>query len=79
MSWTIPIYWGCKNIDIYFPKDCYYYIDINDENSVDKVIEIINTPITEKNIKALEKARELILEKYNVWDIVNDIVKEYYT
>lgn len=79
LSWTIPIYWGCKNIDVYFPKDCYYYIDIYDENSIDKVIEIINTPITNKNIKALEKARELILEKYNVWDIINDIANEYHT
>ena len=74
LSWTIPIYFGCPNIDKYFPKDSYYHIDIFDENSYEKVIEIINKPITQKNIDALEKARDLILNKYNIWATIEDIV-----
>ena len=71
---SIPIYWGCKNIDKYFPKDCYYNIDIFDENSYEKVIEIINKPITQKNIDALKEARKLILNKYNIWSTIENII-----
>lgn len=75
LSWTIPIYYGCPNIDEYFPKDCYYKIDIYNPNSLDRILNIINKPITDDNIKALSKARDLILNKYNVWDTISRIIK----
>ena len=76
LSWTIPIYWGCTNIGKYFPKDCYYEIDIFDEKSMETVIEIINKPITEKNIEALRQARELILNRYNIWATADNLIKK---
>ena len=74
LSWTIPIYFGCSNIKNYFPEDSFYIVDINDLNNIDQVIEIINRPITKKNIKSLEEARNLILNKYNIWSTINRIV-----
>ena len=74
LSWTIPIYFGCPNIDKYFPSESYYIVDINDVDNIDKVIEIINKPITEKNIEALSKARDLILNKYNMWATIDEII-----
>ena len=74
LAWTIPIYYGCPNIDKYFPKDCYYWLDINSPNCFEELEKILNTPITEKQITALRKARELILNKYNVWDVVHNII-----
>ena len=74
LSWTIPIYFGCTNISNYFPKNSYIWLDINDPNSIDKLNEIIKTPISEENIKAMEEARNLILEKYNIWELVHNIV-----
>ena len=74
LCWTIPIYYGCLNISDYFPSDCYYYIDINNSNSLEKLKEIINKPITQKNIEALEIARNLILNKYNIWQNIDDII-----
>ena len=76
LSWTIPIYWGCTNIDKYFPKDCYYNVDMFDKKSIDKVIEIIKNPITKKNIEALTEARNLILYKYNIWATIENIIKK---
>ena len=75
LSWTIPIYFGCTNISNYFPKDSFIWLDINDPNSIDKLYEVIQKPITEENIKAMEEARNLILEKYNIWDLVHNIIK----
>ena len=75
LCWTIPIYHGCPNIDEYFPEDCYYAIDINNENSLEIVNNIVKNPISEKNIEALKIARELILNKYNLWNYIYEIVK----
>jgi len=74
LSWSIPIYFGCPNIDKYFPSESYYIVDINDLDNIDKVIDIINKPITEKNIQALSKARDLILNNYNIWPTIDKIV-----
>ena len=78
LCYTIPIYYGCPNIEEYFPKDCYYVIDINDVNVFDKIKEIINKPITEKQIKAIHEARDLILNKYNIWATTDKILKNHY-
>lgn len=77
LSWTIPIYYGCPNIDKYFSKDCYYWLDINSPNCFEELDKILNTPITEKQIKAIEKARDVILNKHNIWNVVNDVVKNH--
>jgi len=74
LCWTIPIYWGCSNIDEYFPKDSYYTIDITRADAVEELFRIIQSPITEKNIRALRHARNLILSKYNVWNTIRDTV-----
>jgi hypothetical protein len=74
LSWTIPIYFGCTNISNYFPKNSYIWLDINDPNSIDRLYEVIQKPITEENVKAMEEARNLILEKYNIWELVCNII-----
>ena len=74
LCWTIPIYYGCNNIFEYFPPNSYYYIDINNPNVYDEIINIIAKPITNENIKALEEARYLILNKYNIWNKINDLI-----
>lgn len=76
LGWSIPIYYGCPNINEYFPKDSYYAIDIKNENCLQQIEEIINRPITEENIKALKKARELILNKYNLWESIHSIINK---
>ena len=76
LAWTIPIYYGCPNINKYFPKDCYYWLDITSPTCFHELEGILNKPITEKQIKALEICRDLILNKYNVWNIVNDIIEK---
>jgi len=75
LAWTIPIYYGCPNIDKYFSKDCYYWLDITSANCFTELEKILNTPITEKQIKAMGKARDLILNKYNAWEVVHNIIE----
>ena len=77
LSYTIPIYYGCPNIDKFFPKDCYYWLDITSPTCFDDLEKILNTPITEKQINAIEIARNKILNEYNVWNIVHTIIKKH--
>lgn len=75
LCWTIPIYYGCPNISEYFPENSYYVIDITKNDCLEKIIEIANKPITQENIVALTRSRDLILNKYNIWSVINSISK----
>ena len=75
LAWTIPIYYGCPNIGKYFPEECYCWLDITSPNCFDELEKILNTPITEKQIKAMGEARDIILNRYNVWPIVAGIIE----
>ena len=70
LCWTVPIYYGCPNISDYFPEDSYYVVDITQPDSIEKIKELISRPLSEKNIAALSKARELILNRYNIWGLI---------
>ena len=71
---TIPIYYGCPNISDFFSNKCYYWLDINKEDCFEKLEEILNKPITKEQIEQLEIERDKILNKFNVWNVVHDIV-----
>jgi len=77
LSYTLPIYYGCANLEAYFPKDSFIKIDIN---KPEEAFEIIRNAIQnkeyEKRFDAICEARELILEKYNFFaNISNEIEK----
>lgn len=74
LAWTMPIYWGCPNLSDYFPEDSFHEIDPASHDCVDRVAEIIARPINARQIAAMHEARQLILEKYNIWATIEDIV-----
>ena len=71
---TMPIYWGCKKIDKFLPTGSYHLIDIYDKHAIDKIYEIINSDYREQNLDALKEAKELILDKYNIWPTIKSSV-----
>jgi hypothetical protein len=66
----MPIYWGCKNIDKFLPKGSYINIDINKPGIEDEIIEISKSRLFEENIDYIAEARDLILNKYNLWPTI---------
>jgi len=73
LSWTIPLYWGCPNISEYFPEGSYYLI-----NEPRDVLEAIERPIEKGNIEALKEARNLVLNEYNIWPTIGNILSGEY-
>lgn len=75
LMWTLPLYWGCSNIDEIYPKNSYRYIDIEKPLSKE-LIEIINEPVSKDEMIAIEEARLLVLNKYNWWVYVKEIIEQ---
>ncbi len=75
---TIPIYHGCINLSDYFPKESFIWIDINDPKAcIKKIKKIISQDEPAKRLPALEKARELVLNNYQLFPFIADkIAKE---
>lgn len=74
LTWCMPIYSGPKCTNKYYPEDSFHLIDINNENCYSHVNNLSNQVITDKNIQAITEARNLILDKYNIWEQIYQIV-----
>jgi hypothetical protein len=75
LTWSLPVYWGCPNIGEFFPRESYRQLDIADPRAADRLVEIAQTPLTRSDIDALREARELVLQKYNLWPTIEEIVE----
>jgi len=71
-----PFYYGCPNILDYFPKDALTPIDVDDfEKTIEIIHKTMNDDRYEKSIEKIQIARDLVLDKYNVFALITDIIK----
>ena len=71
LAWSCPIYSGPELTKKYYPEESFYLINIDDNECCEKIKEIINNNI---NIDNLKIARNLILDKYNIWEQVYQVI-----
>lgn len=68
---TFPFYYGCTNMADYIPQDAYLPIDIK---KPEEAISIIDKAIAEnryeKSRDALHEAKQLMLDKYNMFEYI---------
>lgn len=69
---SMPIYSGCKNIDKFFPVGSYIKIDESKpvDYIADQINDIIKSDYREQNIQNLIEAKNLVLNKYNIWNTI---------
>lgn len=79
LGYAVPIYYGCPNVFDYFPEDSIILIDIFDEeNSIKKIKEIINTPGEyERRLPSIIEARRRVIEEYNIMEMINKIISNH--
>lgn len=77
LSWTIPIYYGCTNIEKYFPENSLIRIDIQNPDSIGKTKKLLNKEYWIKNKAHLKKARDLILEKHQFFPCFANEIKKW--
>jgi hypothetical protein len=65
LAYTVPLYYGCKNISKFFPEKSFIPIDINDTTgTIKKIRDIINNDDWSARLDAVKEARELVLHQY---------------
>lgn len=65
LAYAMPIYYGCPNIEKYFPGEAMIKIDIEKPEEAIRIIEkAIDDRLWEKNFAAVVKAREIVLNEH---------------
>ena len=73
LSFTVPIYFGCTNLDEYFPENSFIKIDINNfQESLEIISNVITSDYWEKNIDSIITARERILNEYQFFPFISN-------
>jgi len=77
LGFSFPIYYGCPNIHEYFAKDALQVIDIEDFDVTVEILEgLINGDVSAFQSKAVCKARQQVLDEYNIFQMMADICVE---
>lgn len=75
LSYTMPLYFGCNAIENYFPKNSYIQIDPKDKHIELLLKDIASSKKWEENLEALTIARNLVLNKYQLFPFLYDIIE----
>ena len=68
MGAAYPFYYGCSNINDYFPVGALQVIDINDiQSSIQSIEKCLEENIYEKNFNLIVESRNLLLDAYNIF------------
>ena len=79
LACTMPVYYGCSNIDKYFPKDSFIQLDVNNLTySLDSLKEKLTTEFFQSNYDRILEARELCLYKYSTAAGLSNIIETHY-
>ena len=75
LTWTLPFYYGCTNLEDYFPKESFIRIDITQpEASLEKIRAVMAEDAWEKHLPALEIAQNLVLHKYQIFPHLSQLI-----
>lgn len=73
---TLPIYYGCCNIERWIDKNCFIRLELSDfEKDYKKVKKIIDEDEYSKRIKIIKKEKERILKNYNLYQQIKSILE----
>ena len=73
---SLPIYYGCKNIDKFFDKESFLNIDINNlDESIFKIENALDNP-NNVDMNSIIISRNKVLENYNLFKLVSDTINK---
>jgi len=79
LSWTVPIYYGCTNLEDYFPEGSFIRIDINRPESALKIIKgALGSHDWHDRLAAVNEARNQVLERYQFFPQMSQLISKYY-
>lgn len=76
LGYALPFYFGCTNIDEYFPSDSYIWINIHDpQKALETMREAIESNEWEKRLDSITEARRRVLDEYNLFPMIASFAK----
>lgn len=76
LSLSYPIYFGCPNLEEYFPEKSFSRINIYDfDQSIRMIENIIDENLYERDLSYLEQSKDLVLNKYNLFPAIVDFLQ----
>lgn len=72
LMWCYPIYWGGNNLHEYIPKESFSYLDIDGKG--EDVMNIINSKIYDQRIEAIKEARDILLNRLQIWPRIHEAI-----
>jgi hypothetical protein len=74
LGFAYPFYYGCPNLSDYYPEQAFTAIDINQPDQAIATIEhSMRADLYSLNIKSIYEARDMTLNKYNLFPMLADI------
>lgn len=76
LSWSVPIYYGCTNLEDYFPSESFIRIHIDSPGEAfESVKTIIKRDNWEKRLPALKEARDRVLHRYQLFPHLSRLIR----
>lgn len=76
LSWSVPIYYGCTNLEDYFPSGSFIRIHIDSPGEAfESVKTIIKRDNWEKRLPALKEARDRVLHRYQLFPHLSRLIR----
>lgn len=80
LAYSLPFYFGCINIDKYFPRDSYIWIDISDPfKALETMKSAIENNEWEKRLGSIQEARRRVLDEYNLLPFAAKFIEQHYS
>jgi hypothetical protein len=77
LAHTHPIYYGCPNIEDYFPSDSMTKIDINNyEKAFETIEKTIDSKKFEESETYIKKSKKLVLDEYNLLPRISSFISD---
>lgn len=74
---TFPFYWGCRNLEDYFPRDSFERIDLTDSGAAIATIEAaIASDRAARARAAISEAKRRVLLEHNVFALLDRVLDD---
>lgn len=79
LTWTVPIYFGCPNLEQYFPAKSFIRINIEDPlEAIKEIQNILEKDDWSSRLQAVAEARQLILKRYQLFPYLYQLINDFF-
>jgi hypothetical protein len=77
LGWTLPLYWGCPNLEEYIPAEAFEALPADDYDAMARVIhKVLEADPYESKLAAIAEARRCVLNEQNFFGRVTAVLND---